>query len=403
MTSWQTKKLGEIMDFKNGLNKGSEYFGHGTKIVNYTDVYRNPSLRGVDVNGLVEVTASEKINNGVKAGDVFFTRTSETLEEIGLSSVLLDDIKDGVFSGYVLRGRPTADDLVPEYCGYLFRNFNFRKEIKRKSSMTTRALTSGKFLSEVNISFPEKPEQARIVGVLEVWDEYIEKLEQKIALKEQLKKGLMQQLLTGKRRLPGFEGDWQKLKLSDIAKIRKGTQLNRSTLSENMAGLNKYAVINGGIAPSGYTDTMNTKAGAITISEGGNSCGYVNYIKEDFWLGGHCYEIINNQKVDQIYLYPFLKANQSKIMSLRVGSGLPNIQKSSLENLKVLLPETKKEQEELGLIMLHSVIEIEQLSEKLQIMKLQKKYLLKNLITGTIRTPEDLQPLDTSRLERSAL
>ena len=395
MTNWQTKKLGDVLEKIEGggtPSKDKKEFWNGS--IPWASVKDLTSFNPKETQDYI---TDEGLKNSssrlVKAGTLI------TPTRMALGFTVRFDVDVAINQD--LKALYPIDDVSTEFIQYWFEAY--RKTIEKLGTGSTVAGIQVGELRALKIQVPEKPEQERIVGVLEVWDEYIEKLEQKIALKEQLKKGLMQQLLTGKRRLPGFEGDWQKLKLSDIAKIRKGTQLNRSTLSENMAGLNKYAVINGGITPSGYTDTMNTKAGAITISEGGNSCGYVNYIKEDFWLGGHCYEIINNQKVDQIYLYPFLKANQSKIMSLRVGSGLPNIQKSSLENLKVLLPETKKEQEELGLIMLHSVIEIEQLSEKLQIMKLQKKYLLKKLITGTIRTPEDLQPLDTSRLERSAL
>ena len=412
MTNWQTKKLGDVMDFiptgSHSRNDMTIATGDEDEVLNihYGDIHTKYSTY-VDCE---EDSVPALKDNNIRAqmllkdGDLVVADASEDYDGVG-SCVELRNVSErkviGGLHTFALRSK--NDEFAPGFTGIMLKNPATHKRLMQVSVYSKVYGLTKSSIAGVDVSYPEKPEQERIVGVLEVWDEYIEKLEQKIALKEQLKKGLMQQLLTGKRRLPGFEGDWQKLKLSDIAKIRKGTQLNRSTLSENMAGLNKYAVINGGITPSGYTDTMNTKAGAITISEGGNSCGYVNYIKKDFWLGGHCYEIINNQKVDQIYLYPFLKANQSKIMSLRVGSGLPNIQKSSLENLKVLLPETKKEQEDLGLIMLHSVTEIEQLSEKLQIMKLQKKYLLKNLITGTIRTPEDLQPLDSSRLERSAL
>tara|TARA_B100001146_G_scaffold213168_1_gene213268 strand:- start:4201 stop:5403 length:1203 start_codon:yes stop_codon:yes gene_type:complete len=400
MANWQTKTIKEIaVLIKDGTHGTHKDVEEGIALLSAKDIDGGKVNVAPDSRVISEADFNAiHARYSLKDGDILLT----IVGSLGRVAIVTNYANNYTFqrSVAILRFNNEVDT---SYAYYYLTSSIFQKELLKRESKGAQGGVYLGDISKIKINIPEKPEQERIVGVLEVWDEYIEKLEQKIALKEQLKKGLMQQLLTGKRRLPGFEGDWQKLKLSDIAKIRKGTQLNRSTLSENMAGLNKYAVINGGITPSGYTDTANTKAGAITISEGGNSCGYVNYIKEDFWLGGHCYEIINNQKVDQIYLYPFLKANQSKIMSLRVGSGLPNIQKSSLENLKVLLPETKKEQEELGLIMLHSVTEIEQLSEKLQIMKLQKKYLLKNLITGTIRTPEDLQPLDTSRLERSAL
>ena len=90
-------------------------------------------------------------------------------------------------------------------------------------------------------------------------------------------------------------------------------------------------------------------------------------------------------------------------MSLRVGSGLPNIQKSNLENIKITIPVDVAEQHGIGAMLLDFTNEITELNSKLSQLKLQKKYLLQNLITGTIRTPEDLKPLDTSRLERSAL
>lgn len=401
MTNWQTKKLDDIGTFfkGSGIPKDSSKSGD-LPAVRYGELYTSFDIFINQVQSSIDQSTAMSAAKILK-GDILFAGSGETVEEIGKSAVYQLD-QEGYAGGDIVIMRPGSDQ-DSRFLGQALNSDEARKQLRKFGQGQSVVHVYRKDLEKLELLLPEKPEQERIVGVLEVWDEYTEKLEQKIALKEQLKKGLMQQLLTGKRRLPGFDGNWQKLKLSDIAEIRKGTQLNRSTLSDNRVGLNKYAVINGGIAPSGYTDSHNTKAGTITVSEGGNSCGYVNYIKEDFWLGGHCYEIINNQKVDQIYLYPFLKAIQSKIMSLRVGSGLPNIQKSSLDKLTVLLPTTKREQEEIGMIMLHSVTEIEQLEEKLQILKLQKKYLLKNLITGTIRTPEDLKPLDTSRLERSAL
>ena len=97
--------------FKNGLNKGKGSFGFGTPIINYTDVYKHRGLTREMVKGLVKLDANEIRRYKVKKGDVFFTRTSETPEEVGLASVLLEDIDDCSFSGFVLRGRPITDDL----------------------------------------------------------------------------------------------------------------------------------------------------------------------------------------------------------------------------------------------------------------------------------------------------
>ena len=121
--------------------------------------------------------------------------------------------------------------------------------------------------------------------------------------------------------------------LKSICVINKGKQLSKV----NMKSDGKYYVLNGGITPSGFTDNYNTEGNTISISEGGNSCGFVNYNTSRFWSGGHCYTLdIINGNFNKEFLYQYLKYNESEIMKLRVGSGLPNIQKSAIEEYLVL-------------------------------------------------------------------
>ena len=123
--------------------------------------------------------------------------------------------------------------------------------------------------------------------------------------------------------------------LSEICEISKGKQINGEFLSEK----GKYYVMNGGTEPSGYYSDCNVEANTISISEGGNSCGYVQFNTLPFWSGGHCYTI---QKiagnVDNLYLYHYLKSKEDTIMKLRIGSGLPNIQKKDLAMFKIIVP-----------------------------------------------------------------
>lgn len=146
-----------------------------------------------------------------------------------------------------------------------------------------------------------------------------------------------------KIRLKGFDGEWEKTPLSSVATINKGEQLNKSCLSD--AGT--YYVLNGGQTPSGYTESFNTPGDTISISEGGNSCGYVAYNTGNFWSGGHNYTLRNVQ-IDNKYLYAFLKSKETLIMSKRVGSGLPNIQKSALQCLDVFYPTSNAEQQQIA-------------------------------------------------------
>ena len=205
---WDTATIGDFLDFKNGLNKGKEFFGYGTPIVNYTDVYKKRGLKKADIRGRVCLTPDEIHRFNVRKNDVFFTRTSETPDEVGMSSVLLEDVENGVFSGFVLRGRPKNDMLVPEYCKYCFSTEAVRNAIITGCTYTTRALTNGKQLSAVEIPVPPKPEQEAIAAALSDIDALIANLEKLITTKKAIKQGAMQELLTGKRRLPGFEGEW---------------------------------------------------------------------------------------------------------------------------------------------------------------------------------------------------
>lgn len=384
---WKCIRIGDSLDFKNGLNKESKYFGYGTPIINYMDVFNHFGIKKKDITGKVFLSAAEKQNFSAKEGDVFFTRTSETQEEIGTSAVLMEDINECVFSGFVLRGRPKNSFVTKEYYQYCLTPLFVRKQIISTSSYTTRALTNGRFLSAVHIAVPKnKEEQKTIATALSDIDGLITNLDKLIAKKKNIKKGAMQQLLAppnkGGKRLPGFSGDWEEKIFSNFLIFNKGEQLNRSTLDDQ----NDYPVINGGIEPSGYTSEWNSEKDSITISEGGNSCGYVNKINTRFWSGGHCYTLqFNRDKLDADFLYHLLKYRERDIMALRVGSGLPNIQKARLYEFKIHLPKQLKEQNEIAVIFNDLTDEINQLEIKKSKLTSVKQGMMQELLTGKTR------------------
>ena len=140
-------------------------------------------------------------------------------------------------------------------------------------------------------------------------------------------------------RFKGYTDAWEQRKLWEIANIQKGQQLGKA----EMRSAGTYYVLNGGMEASGFTNQYNTPANTISISEGGNSCGYVSLNLERFWSGGHNYTL-QNLKIDTIFLYQWLKRHEKEIMALRVGSGLPNIQKSSLQDVEVAYSTTAEQQ-----------------------------------------------------------
>ena len=124
--------------------------------------------------------------------------------------------------------------------------------------------------------------------------------------------------------------DLKPVKLYDICILEKGQQIDTSLLDDSKP----YRYINGGIKESGYYDDFNTSGESVLISEGGASCGYINYVNENFWCGCHCYRL-HDIKVFPKYLFHALKANQQRIMALRTGSAMPNIQKSTIQKFEL--------------------------------------------------------------------
>jgi len=245
MVKWESTTIGKLLEFKNGLNKGKEFFGEGTPIINYMDVYKHRGMHGEQLCGRVTLSAEEIKRFDVHKGDVFFTRTSETPEEVGFASVMLDEIDDCVFSGFVLRGRPITNRLDIDYCQYAFMTEDIRKAIMSSCTFTTRALTNGKQLSAIEIRLPQKPEQQHIAEALSDTDALINAMEKLIAKKRAIKQGTMQELLTGKRRLPGFGGEWVEKPLNELFNFFGGLSASRAQLSDKGYPYLHYGDIHG--------------------------------------------------------------------------------------------------------------------------------------------------------------
>ena len=130
------------------------------------------------------------------------------------------------------------------------------------------------------------------------------------------------------------------VKLQEICRIEKGKQIDTSQLRTDSL----YKYINGGIKESGYYHEYNTDSEAVLVSEGGASCGYVNYVNEKFWCGCHCYKLTESKTLAK-YLYYALKGNQDKIMELRSGAAMPNIKKEVFKNMSLLVDFDKDNQQ----------------------------------------------------------
>ena len=376
---WEVKKLGEVMDFKvtNSFSRENLNYEVGTvKNIHYGDIHTKFQTL-FDITNEIVPFINDEINvvrisdeNYCREGDVIFADASEDLNDVGKSIEVVNVNDEKLLSGlHTLLGRPKSSIFHLGFNGYLFKSNSVRTQIQKESQGSKVLSINAGRISKIELSFPSVNEQERITILLSLLDERIQTQNKIIEQLETLIKGLYQKIFELNR----FQ--FSILPLKSLCTIKKGEQINASKLSET--GI--YYVMNGGILPSGYHSEYNSDAEIISISEGGNSCGYVQYNHTKFWSGGHCYTLNNIDKIiKNKYLYYYLKANENKIMALRVGSGLPNIQKSTLEKFEVKTPDLyEQEKVVLALGSLSTKITVE--SKLLEQYKIQKKHLLQNL------------------------
>lgn len=401
---WDTATIGDFLDFKNGLNKGKEFFGYGTPIVNYTDVYRKRGLTKSDVRGKVNLTRDEIHRFDARKNDVFFTRTSETPEEVGMSSVLLDDIDDCVFSGFVLRGRPKNDMFVPEYCKYCFTTEAIRSAIIMGCTYTTRALTNGTQLSAIEIVVPPKPEQEAIAKSLTEIDDLISSLEKLITKKKAIKQGAMQELLTGKRRLPGFSGEWETRTLHEISNEMVDGPFGRNLKTEHYTTERQVRIIQlSNIGEAGWNNA-NVKYTTFSHAAELQRCivqpGSILIAKmmpagraiicpdneKSYILGSDVVKVVPNSSVDSRYLVYATKSRfyLDQIADDTQGSTRARTSVSKLRKTAILFPE-KDEQIAIADILSEMDMEIAALEGKIAKYRQIKQGMMQQLLTGKIR------------------
>jgi type I restriction enzyme S subunit len=174
LDEWTVASLDYIYDFSSGLSKPREEFGFGYGFLSFKDVFYHYFIPE-KLEQLVNSTEKEQQTCSIERGDVFLTRTSETMDELGMSCVALKNYERATFNGFTKRLRPKiAAQIVPEYAGYYFRSPSFRREVTAMSSLSTRASLNNEMLSRLKIVLPPINTQYAIGSILKALDDKIE-------------------------------------------------------------------------------------------------------------------------------------------------------------------------------------------------------------------------------------
>ena len=371
---WEICKVSELLDFYSTNSLSWEQLEYGEKAMmnlHYGLIHVGlPTMVDLRRDKLPNVKEGNMPKNFelCKEGDVAFADASEDTNEVAKVIELFNlDNKDIVCGLHTIHGRDNKNKTIVGFKGYAFSSSAFHNQIRRIAQGTKIYSISTKNFSECYVGIPSKAEQTKIATLLRLIDERIATQNKIIEDLKKLKSAISERLF---KSVKGFT-----VLLSDLCDIVKGKQIN----GENLSDSGNYYVMNGGTEPSGYYDNYNVEASTISISEGGNSCGYVQFNTSPFWSGGHCYSIQNiADKVDNMYLYHYLKSNEDAIMKLRIGSGLPNIQKKDLAMFKIIVP--KIEWQIKISTFLSSLERKAEIEERIQnVMQKQKLYLLQQM------------------------
>ena len=304
----------------------------------------------------------------IQNGDLILADASEDRKDVGRPVEMLDIRNQKIVSGlHTIHARNKTDLIANGFKGFYFQSSAMKQQIFKIANGSKIYGISSSAFNELKMSIPEKKEQKKIVDLMIKIEERILTQIKIIDDYNSLKMGIYNWM---------FKENYADYKLKQLAYIVKGDQINNDQLLSN----GSYYMMNGGASPSGYLDSYNVSENTISISEGGNSCGYVQFNSSPFWSGGHCYTIqnVNSALIENKYLYHYLKHKEKEIMNLRIGTGLPNIQKKDLENFTIFVPSLLIQRKNLALFeMLDEKICI--LNEELERLEMQKKYLLRNM------------------------
>ena len=359
---WNEVTLNDVTTFSKGKGiSKNDISNYGIECVRYGELYTKYNEMIYNIESKTDLNKNElKLS---EKNDILMPCSGETAIDLATASCIQKD--------QVAIGGDITVIKTNQYAPFITYYLNQKKtEIAKYAQGVSIVHLYPKDFKVMNIRIPSINEQKMIIGLLEEITKKEQLLESKYQQYQEYKKYLMQQIFTQKLRF-----DFDEIRLKSISKINKGKQLNK----EHMLEIGKFYVLNGGQEPSGYTDSWNTSENTITISEGGNSCGFVNFNTEKFWSGGHCYYLNKlSENIDVYYLYSYLKFIEPQIMRLRVGSGLTNIQKGDIENIKIkILP--KKEQIKISNLLLSTDNKISSIESQKDSFEIFKKGLLQQM------------------------
>ena len=365
---WTKTTLGKIGETFNGLTgKSGSDFGQGSPYITYKSIFDNSKidLSRVEYVTITDAERKKQTQNEVQYGDIFFTTSSETPDEVGMTSVLLDEVKDCYLNSFCFGYRLNSiTDVLPGYMRFYLRSNTIRRRLFVLAQGSTRFNISKGEVMGLTIKLPGTAEQRKIAQLLTMIEERIATQIKIIEKLESLIKGLCQTLFN-------FE-EYSTYFLGDICSITTG-KLDANAMVEN----GKYPFFT--CAEEVFSiDEYAFDAEALLISGNGANLGYIHYYNGKFNAYQRTY-VLDKFAIDinyvRLYLETFLKYRIEQEKNI---GNTPYIVLGTLSKMKIKVPNTITQQKIIqSIATLKEKFSIEK--QSLKKYEEQKRYLLSNL------------------------
>lgn len=359
MSEWKEYPLDEIYTISSGLSKPGSEFGFGSPFLSFKEIYANRKVPE-KLTELVNSSERDKERCSIKRGDVFLLRTSENVEELGLSSVSLCNYEDATFNGFAKRLRPKEKDIIlPEYAMYLFCSWNVRKQIVSFASITTRSSLNNDIIQSIKIRIPKISIQKPIASILFNLDSKIDLLRRQNQTLENIAQALFKRWFIDfefpdKNGKP-YKSSGGKMVESGLGEIPEGWEVGRHEdiyqnfdskripLSggerEKRQGIYPY---HGATKVMDYIDDYIFDGTYLLLGEDGsvideNGFPILQYVWGKMWINNHTHVLQGKNSFSTEQLYLLMK--RTSVSNIVTGAVQLKINQSNLNSVETVIPD----------------------------------------------------------------
>ncbi len=392
---WSVVSLGDLFSFKNGYNTSAECYGAGTPVASVLEALDWMPVTNSRIRTKVMAPEGARCAFSLKKGDLVFTRSSETLEDVGRSNVYVDD-EPAMFGGFIIRGRPKTRNNS-RFINFLLKDQKHHERVMSKGAGAQHYNIGQTGLAKVLITLPPLPEQEKIAEALSDVDALLSAMTTLIEKKRAIKQGAMQEMLgmrndgsgmrnVPRRRLAGFSGAWVEKRLGDVCEIIMGQSPSSVYYNVRGDGLpliqgnadleNRKSIVR--FYTSQITKTCDVGDVILSVRAPVGAVGKARYKS---CLGrGVC-----ALKCESDYLYQYLLFVEDKWNEFSKGSTFDSINSNELAEYKLTIPPTLAEQQAIAAVLSDMDAEIAALEAKRAKYESIKQGMMQELLTGRTR------------------